>query len=70
MTTNPTPHATVRIMVATRNSVEEPFDEPRVLKALTGYVEGPSVSGNGKELFFHEKVEDKFLIYRAIRATP
>ena len=54
-------------MVAQRNSVDEPFGEPRVLTALTGFVEAPSVSLDGKEMFFHEKVGDRFVIYRVER---
>ena len=57
----------LRIMVATRNSVTEPFGEPRALTALTGFVEAPSISLDGKEMFFHKKVGEKFLIYRAER---
>ena len=59
--------ARLRIMVATRASVKEPFGEPRVLTALTGFVEAPSISLDGKELFFHKKVGDRFAIYRAER---
>ncbi len=58
---------TVRIMVATRLSTNAPFGEPRVLTALTGFVEGPAVSLDGKEMFFHKKVGTKFVIYRAER---
>jgi hypothetical protein len=59
--------AKVRIMVATRSSANEPFGEPRVLSALTGFVEAPSISLDGGELFFHKKVGDKYVIYRADR---
>lgn len=57
----------LRIMVATRASTSEPFSPARVLKALSGFVEAPSVSLDRKELFFHKKVGDKFAIYRAER---
>jgi len=59
--------ARVRIMVSTRNSSREPFGEPRTLAALTGFVEAPSLSLDGKEMFFHKKVGGKFEIYRAVR---
>jgi hypothetical protein len=59
--------ASLRIMLATRNSLHEPFSEPRVLKALTGFVEAPSVSLDEKELFYHKKVEQRYVIYRAER---
>ena len=59
----------VRIMVATRISIHEPFGEPRVLSALTGFVEAPTVSIDGRELFFHKKVGQKCSIYRAERRS-
>jgi hypothetical protein len=54
-------------MVATRTSADVPFDEPRGLRALTGFVEAPIISLDGKEMFYHKKVGDKFAIYRAER---
>jgi len=59
----------VRIMVATRHSASQPFGEPEVLQPLVGFVEAPSISADRKEMFFHKKVGDKFLIYRAERNT-
>jgi hypothetical protein len=61
------PGATVRIMVATRTSVNEPFGVPQALTALSGFVEAPTISLEGKEMFFHKKVGHKFAIYRAQR---
>jgi hypothetical protein len=58
---------TVRIMVARRARADAVFDEPRVLDHLTGYVEAPSPSLDGKELFFHKKVDGSFVICRAER---
>jgi hypothetical protein len=65
----------LRIMVATRASVDRPFGEPRVLRALSGFVEAPSISLDSKEMFFHRKAGDRFKIYRAernshVRADP
>jgi hypothetical protein len=59
----------VRIMVATRPTASQPFGEPEVLQSLLGFVEAPSVSTDGKEMFFHKKVGDRFVIYRAERNT-
>jgi len=61
------PGASVRIMVAARELVGEPFGEPRALTAITDFVEAPTISLDGKEMFFHKKVGNKFLIYRAER---
>ena len=54
-------------MVATRTSADAPFDEPRVLRALTGFVEAPTISLDTKEMFYHKKVGEKFAVYRAER---
>jgi Tol biopolymer transport system component len=58
-----------RIMVASRSSVDHPFDEPRVLSALTGeHAEAPTISLDSKELFFHQAVSGKCCaIFRAAR---
>jgi len=60
---------TVEILVARRTRTDAPFDEPQVLEALKGYVEAPSLSRDGSEMFFHMKVAGQFVIYRALR-TP
>lgn len=57
----------VRIMVATRATPESPFDEPRVLAKLDGFVEAPTVPLDGSEMFFHKRVGERFLIFRAGR---
>lgn len=56
-----------RIMVATRNSDTAPFGKPKQLVALSGLVEAPSIPLDKHELFFHKKVKDKWIIYRAVR---
>jgi len=57
----------VSILVSTRTSIHDPFGEPLALRALLGFVEAPSISLDRKEMFFHKKVGDTFLIYRAER---
>jgi Tol biopolymer transport system component len=57
----------VRILVARRARADAAFDAPRVLDHLSGYVEAPSPSLDGRELFFHKKVDGRFMIYRAVR---
>jgi hypothetical protein len=61
------PGARLRIMVAIRTSLDEPFGEARVLTALAGFVEAPTISIDGKEIFYHKKVGGTFVIYRAER---
>ena len=53
--------------MARRRRGDVPFDVPRVLDRLTGYVEAPSPSLDGNEMFFHKKVDGTFAIYRAER---
>jgi Tol biopolymer transport system component len=57
----------LRIMVARRRLADLPFDTSRVLDRLTGYVEAPSLSLDGKEMFFHKKMDGAFVICRAER---
>jgi hypothetical protein len=59
----------MRILVATRAAEGEPFGEPRVLSALSGRVEAPSVSDDLKELFFHKDVAGNWKIFRARRSA-
>ena len=59
--------AGLRIMMTSRNSTDKPFGKPCVLSAARGFVEAPSISLDGKELFFHKKVNDTFVIFRAER---
>jgi len=58
---------TVRIMVATRAAVNDPFGEPLALRALAGFVEAPSIALDKTEMFFHRKAGGKFIICRAAR---
>lgn len=60
--------AGMRLMVATRAAPDSAFDEPRVLAELSaGQVEAPTVSTDLSELFFHKKIADKWVIFRATR---
>lgn len=49
--------ADLRIMVATRRSREEPFGEPKVISSIRGFVEAPSLTADGSELYFHTRDE-------------
>jgi hypothetical protein len=55
------------IMRATRASTSEPFGQPHPVESITGFAEGPSISGDGKYLYFHKRVGDGFRIYRVMR---
>lgn len=63
--------ASLRIMVARRNSAKDPFGKPEVIKSIEGFVEAPTLTGDLSELFFHKKDSNgRLSIYRAVRKRP
>ena len=47
------------------------FATPARIAAITGFVEGPTLSPDGQRLYYHQKVGDTFEICRVRRvATP
>ena len=52
---------------ATRTSADAPFAPSQTIAAITGFVEAPSVSGDGKALYYHGKVDGMHRIYRVTR---
>jgi Tol biopolymer transport system component len=58
---------TPAIYVASRTSTASAFGAPHVIPALTGVVEAPSLSADGKSLYYHALVNGQFQIYRATR---
>ncbi len=57
----------VGIFVAQRNSLEEPFSRPQKIMAITGDVEAPVLSGDGKHLYYHRMDGGRFRVYRVTR---
>lgn len=55
----------VRILVSTRRSKDEPFGKPSVIRSISGFVEAPTLTEDGKEMFFHKKDGEKYVIYSA-----
>lgn len=45
-----------RLYIAERSSTSEPFDAPQRIAAADGFVEGPSISPDGKRLYYHKVV--------------
>jgi len=58
---------TSRILVANRQSLNEPFDEPLWIRAITGFVEGSTIAPDKKILYYHKKEADTFRLYGARR---
>ena len=52
---------------ATRSSVNSPFGAPQCVVAAAGFVEAPTLSADGRSLYFHSKDGNRFVIYRASR---
>lgn len=56
-----------RILMASRQSLKEPFGEPRWIRAITGLVEGPTVTPDKKILYYHKQEAGTFRLYRVRR---
>ncbi len=52
---------------AVRESIGAVFTEPSKVMSIEGFVEAPSLSLDGRALYYHKKVNDKFRIYRVTR---
>jgi hypothetical protein len=57
------------ILHSTRAGASLPFDAPRSLSAISGFAEAPSLSCDGRTLYYHRKDGDQYSIYRVTR-TP
>lgn len=42
-------------MMANRGNLSQPFGPPSVIEACTGFVEGPSISSDGRRLYYHAR---------------
>jgi hypothetical protein len=58
---------TSRILVATRQSANEPFGKPRRIRAITGFVEGSTITPDKNILYYHKQEGDTFRLYRVRR---
>lgn len=55
------------ILRARRRTVNEPFGTPEVLAPVTGFVEAPTLSSDGKTLYYHKKDGPQFALYKVTR---
>ncbi len=53
-----------RIWRAARKNIHEPFGEPQLVSAITGFAEGPILSPDGLSLYYHAREAGKFVIMR------
>jgi hypothetical protein len=54
---------------AARTSSSSPFDAPRLVSAIIGFVEGPALSPDEKSLYYHKRIPgtDDFELFRVTR---
>jgi hypothetical protein len=52
---------------AARQSDKEPFAAPQRVSAITGFVEAPALSPDGRALYYHKLEDGRFVIYRVAR---
>lgn len=55
------------ILRAVRKNKSKPFGAPQKVAAAAGFVEGPTLSPNGRSLYYHKKDGARFAIYRVRR---
>ncbi len=56
-----------RIYIATRNSVNEPFNKPYRIDAITGFTEAPTVSPDNRIVYYHKRENGIFVLYMVRR---
>lgn len=56
------------ILRAARPSAEAPFSPPERLVSITGFVEAPTLSGDGRSLYYHQLDGGRFVIVRVTRS--
>lgn len=61
-----------KIYIAKRNSVSEPFGQPEIIEAIARqddntFVEAPTITVDGKTIYYHKKDGKKFAIYKVTR---
>lgn len=59
ITTNSSP----KIYVTTRNSTDASFGEPSLIKTITGFAEGPTLSPDDSVIYYHQKENGTHVLY-------
>ncbi|MGA9669537.1 MAG: hypothetical protein WBQ94_10030 [Terracidiphilus sp.] len=57
------------LYVAKRAGKMQAFESPLRISAITGFVEGPTLSPDELSLYYHKKENGRFVIYRVTRAV-
>src|SRR5215470_4891465 len=53
---------------STRKNLTQPFDSPARVAAISGFVEAPTLSPDGRSLYYHLRDGARFVIYRVTRS--
>jgi Tol biopolymer transport system component len=59
-----------RIYRSSRNGPDEAWRTPQIVQAISGFVEAPTISPDGRSLYYHAKRGSQFLIEQITRASP
>lgn len=55
------------IFVARRANTSQSFGTPQKISAITGFVEAPTLSADGRSLYYHKREGSTFVLYRVTR---
>ena len=61
------PFYAATIWRAARRTPEAPFEAPRRLDAIESFAEGPTISPDGRALYYHARRDGRFGLYRVTR---
>jgi len=58
-----------KIMHSTRNAISKPFEKPEAIEAIgvNDFVEGPAISADERELYYHKREGHKFGLFKVRR---
>lgn len=54
---------------AARKRLDEPFGVPERIAGIAGFVEGPTLSSDGRRLYYHKRENGHFVLYMMTRKT-
>ena len=58
------------IFRSVRTNPAQPWSSPQRIEAISGFVEAPALSPDGRSLYYHARRGSQFVIERVRRATP
>lgn len=55
------------LMHAARERPTLPFEPPKVIEAISRFVEAPTVTRDGRSLYYHKKIDGTHRLFRVTR---